>query len=351
MGILFWYDNLSREIIQNGVLQNFVEKGITGVTTNPIIFRNAVSGSETYDDVIKKYNDCSAEGVCWRLMVDDVRDACDILKNNYESSNFQTGYVSIELNPFYANSFEESVNQARSLWKEINRQNLMIKVPATEAGYRIIRKLISEGINVNVTLIFSLSSYLKACESYLLGLEDMLEKGGDISQVRSVASFFVSRVDVLANQRVKAASISSQFENKLGIWNCMLAYHLYKRIFGSSRFTKLLKSGAKTQTLLWASTGVKDPALEADLYLTALSFEDTAFTLPDQTLKRALETDWLTNYRIAELTDEETLRRYFDEFDSSGFTFEYLSYELLCQGLVLFETAFLDLLKSIESKF
>lgn len=346
----FWYDNLSRDILENGFLKEIINDGISGVTSNPTIFKLAIEGSSLYDEKILRNSNRPVEEICWELMCDDVRDACDFLIPVFEQSEHQSGYVSIELNPLHANDFQSSVHQAMELNRKIDRPNLMIKVPATSAGFKVIRELTSQGLNVNVTLIFSKDQYLRCAESYVLGLEDRLKKGLDLNGIFSVASFFVSRVDAAVGSLIESRVVDEKYRNQVSVRNCQLVYHFFQRFFGSKRFEKLTRSGAKRQLVLWASTGVKDPTLDPGYYLDRLMFDDVVFTLPDQTLKNARERSVLKNPIQSEIYEEFELLKWFLEFDSSGFSLEYILWELTERGVELFAQSYEQLLKAVEFK-
>ncbi|MCS6961923.1 MAG: transaldolase [Deltaproteobacteria bacterium] len=350
MTIYFWYDNLSRDLIKNGTLENLKERGITGVTSNPTIFKNAILNSSSYEEDIKRLKGMSPEEICWELMISDVSLACDLFMPAYQSSNGNTGYVSIELNPLFSNNISKSVEQALYLKGRINKPNLMIKVPATNEGFYVIRELTRKGINVNVTLIFSLDQYLKACESYLLGLEDRLADGNNISSVFSVASFFVSRVDALVNKYIHDGKIETRYTNETSYRNCHKVYHAWRQIFTSKRFKDLKNRTANVQRVLWASTGVKDKSVPEEHYLSKLTFDEVVFTLPEQTLNKALEINWLDNFVPSELTNVEELDAFFRVFNDQGYSFEYLLWELTEKGVQLFAESYNELLKAIHQK-
>jgi len=291
-----WLDNLGRGLVRSGELARLVqEEGIKGVTSNPAIFEKSMGHSNEYDDEIRSL---LAEGkaeiglIFNTLAIADIKAACDVLKGVYETTKKGDGFVSMECNPYLANDTEATLVEARHLWKEIDRKNAMIKVPATHAGIPAIRQLLSEGININVTLLFSQDMYRKVAEAYIAGLEG-LPKDYDLSTVSSVASFFVSRIDAkidaLLDKKAKEATGEEKarieaLRGKTAIANAKLAYVAYEEIFSGPRWEALAKRGARAQRLLWASTGVKNPAYPDTLYVDTLIGDNTVNTMPPATV-------------------------------------------------------------------
>jgi transaldolase/glucose-6-phosphate isomerase len=291
-----WLDNLSRGLVRDGELARLVkDDGIKGVTSNPSIFEKAIGHSSEYDEEIRTLlkSGTTDLGVIFNnLAFSDIRAACDVLRGVYDAANKADGFVSMECNPYLANDTEATLVEARHLWKEIGRKNLMIKVPATHAGVPAIKQLLSEGINVNITLLFAQDMYVKVAEAYLAGLE-ALPKNYDLSTVASVASFFVSRIDSkidgMLEEKLKTASGAekTRLENlrgKVAVANAKLAYHDYERLFSGPRWEALAKRGARPQRLLWASTGTKNKAYPDTLYIDTLIGRDTVNTIPPATI-------------------------------------------------------------------
>ncbi|MFN7036485.1 MAG: transaldolase, partial [Bellilinea sp.] len=265
LGQSLWYDNIQRSLLENGKLAQLIEQGlIRGVTSNPTIFHNAIARSNDYDAALKPmaWSGWSSEQIFTQLAIEDIQAAADLFRALYEETNAADGYVSLEVNPLLANDTDGTIAEAQRLWSLVNRPNLMIKIPATPAGIPAIRKTIAAGINVNVTLIFSLVRYAEVMDAYLSGLEDRLAQGLPIDRIASVASFFVSRVDTKVDHRLNEiiqkeesnARLAQTLLGKAAIANARLAYSLYLQKFAEERFVALRQKGARTQRPLWAST-------------------------------------------------------------------------------------------------
>ncbi len=287
-GVSVWLDDLSRERLQTGNLQELIDtKSVVGVTTNPSIFQAALSKGNAYDDQVKELADRGADvdATIRTVTTDDVRNACDVLAKQYEASGGVDGRVSIEVDPRLAHDTDKTILQAVELWKIVDRPNLLIKIPATLAGLPAITAAIAEGISVNVTLIFSVERHRAVMDAYLAGLEAAAAAGHDLSRIHSVASFFVSRVDSEIDSRLE--KIGSQdalsLRGKAGVANARLAY--YEEVFnGGERFGALQSAGARVQRPLWASTGVKNPDYPDTLYVTELVAPHTVNTMPEKTM-------------------------------------------------------------------
>ncbi|PZU00063.1 MAG: transaldolase [Gordonia sp. (in: high G+C Gram-positive bacteria)] len=289
-GVSVWLDDLSRTRIQSGNLAELIAtKSVVGVTTNPSIFQAALSKGDAYDDQV---NELAARGAdvdatIRTVTTDDVRNACDVLAPQYEASKGVDGRVSIEVDPRLAHDADQTVAQAVELWKIVDRPNLLIKIPATEAGIPAITKVIAEGISVNVTLIFSVERYELVMDAYIEGLEKASAAGHDLSKIHSVASFFVSRVDTEIDKRLDAigSDEATALKGKAGLANARLAYVAYQKVFEDQpRFRALAAAGANAQRPLWASTGVKDPSLPDTLYVGELVAPGTVNTMPEKTM-------------------------------------------------------------------
>jgi transaldolase len=285
-GVAVWLDDLSRDRIRSGNLQSLVdEHSVVGVTTNPTIFAAAIHGSESYDDQLHALaiREVSVEEALRTITASDVRDACDLLAPVAERTG-QDGRVSLEVAPGLAHDTDATAAEAAHLWWLVDRPNLFIKIPATEAGLPAITTSIAKGISVNVTLIFSLERYRAVMDAYLSGLEQRLADGGSIEGVESVASFFVSRVDSEIDKRLDAAGADASLKGKAALANAQLAYQAYEEVFSSDRWRALEAKGAAPQRPLWASTGVKDPAYPDTLYVSELIAPGTVNTMPEKTL-------------------------------------------------------------------
>jgi transaldolase len=287
-GVSIWLDDLSRERIETGNLADLVkESSVVGVTTNPTIFAGALSDGERYDDQVKQLVDAGAsvDDAIFELTTTDVRNACDVLKPTFEATGGVDGRVSIEVAPGLAFDTEATIAAAKKLWAAVDRPNLFIKIPATTEGAPAITSVLAEGISVNVTLIFGLDRYDAVMDAYLAGLEQAKEAGRDLSQIHSVASFFVSRVDTEIDKRLDDANADPALKGKAAVANARLAYKAYVEKFGGERFAALKADGANTQRPLWASTGVKNPDYPDTLYVTDLVVANTVNTMPEKTLQ------------------------------------------------------------------
>ena len=285
-GVAVWLDDLSRDRIRNGNLQSMVdENSVVGVTTNPTIFAAAISGSESYDDQLHALavRSVSVEEALRTITAADVRDACDLLAPVAERQPGD-GRVSLEVAPGLAHDTDATAAEAAHLWWLVDRKNLYIKIPATEAGLPAITTSISRGISVNVTLIFSLERYRAVMDAYLAGLEKRVAEGGSLAGIASVASFFVSRVDTEIDKRLDKAGADPSLKGKAAVANAQLAYQAYEEVFSSDRWKALEAKGARPQRPLWASTGVKNPELPDTLYISELIAPGTVNTMPEKTM-------------------------------------------------------------------
>ncbi|GAA1489493.1 transaldolase [Brachybacterium sacelli] len=287
-GVSIWLDDLSRQRLSSGNLQELVDtKNVVGVTTNPSIFQAAISGAEDYDEDIAALakDGKDVDAVVEKLTTDDVRSAADLFEGVHTASHGIDGRVSIEVDPRLAHDTEETVAQAKRLHEVVGRDNLFVKIPATKAGLPAITAVIAEGISVNVTLIFSVDRYVEVIDAYLSGLEKAAASGKDLSSIHSVASFFVSRVDAEIDKRLEALGGEAEtLRGSAGVANAQVAFGTYLESFGSERFEALQAQGANTQRALWASTGVKNPDYPDTLYVDRLVAEPTVNTMPEKTL-------------------------------------------------------------------
>jgi transaldolase len=289
-GVSIWLDDLSRERLNSNNLAELVaESSVVGVTTNPTIFASALAKGEAYDEQMEQLaaRDSSVEDAIKALTTGDVRNACDVLAATAAATHGVDGRVSIEVDPGLARNTDATIAQAQDLWKIVDRSNLLIKIPATTEGLPAITAVIGEGISVNVTLIFSLDRYRGVIDAYLGGLEQAAANGHDVSQIHSVASFFVSRVDTEVDKRLDAIGTdeAKALKGKAAIANARLAYEVYEQAFAGDRWAALEAQGANKQRPLWASTGVKDPSLPDTLYVTELVVADTVNTMPEKTMQ------------------------------------------------------------------
>lgn len=359
LGQSIWYDNIQRKLIENGDLARLIDMGeIRGITSNPSIFHNAIAKSTDYDSFLVplSWSGKDSESIFWSLAIQDIRDAADLLYPLYLSSNKLDGYVSLEVNPLLANDTEKTISQAKKLWARVARPNLMIKIPATPAGIPAIRETIAEGINVNVTLIFSLSRYSEVMNAYLEGLENRVASGLPIDHVASVASFFVSRLDTKVDNQLKRLietqpDLAPQFVSLMGkasIANAKLAYAAFEQIFSSERFSSLRrKYSAQIQRPLWASTSTKNPDYPDTLYVDNLIGPDTVNTMPPQTL------DAFRDHGIAESTLSRNLpqaEQYIRELQACGIHLDLVTQELEKEGVQSFAEAFSALIETIETR-
>jgi len=294
IGVSIWLDDLSRDRIQSGSLESLIAtRNVVGVTTNPTIFASALATGQTYGTQIAELaaSGASVTEAVFAATSDDVATACDIFRPVYERTQGQDGRVSIEVEPTLAFNADATISQAKELFARVGRDNVMIKIPATIEGLGAITAVLAEGISVNVTLIFSIERYSEVIDAYLAGLEAAKLNGHDLSTIHSVASFFVSRVDTEIDKRLLAIGTDDAIalKSRAGVANARLAYELFEQKFASERATALLSQGGHRQRPLWASTGVKDPALPDTLYVTELAVNDTVNTMPEKTLEATFD--------------------------------------------------------------
>jgi len=351
LGQSIWYDNISRNIINSGELRRMIiEDDIKGVTSNPTIFQNAISSGSEYDELIKQYllenKNLSVDDLYEKLIINDIKDGADILKSVYDETEGLDGYISVEVSPNLAYKIEETVSEAKKLWELVDRPNLMIKVPATKEGVSAVRQLIGEGINVNVTLMFSMQHYLDVVEAYLSGLEDRLNNGGEISNIASVASFFVSRVDTKTDKKLETIGNDS-LSGKIAVANSKVVYQKSLEIYSSDRFKKLESAGANKQRLLWASTGTKNPNYSDVLYVEELLGKDTVNTVPPSTL------DAFRDHGIPEETltkNIEQSEKYLKDLENIGVNLDEITHQLQLDGVNAFIKSFTTLMDIVGQK-
>ena len=360
-GQAVWLDFLSRRFIAEGGLKKLIERdGLTGVTSNPSIFEKAIAGSDYYDSSLKKFesgDDCDAMTLYERLAIEDIQHAAEALHPVYIATERRDGYVSLEVSPYLAMNTDATIVEARRLWRAVGRDNLMIKVPATKAGLPAIRQLIGEGINVNITLLFSQKVYEEVAEAYLAGLEHLAAQGGDLSKIASVASFFVSRIDVavdkLLKERLGHTDDAGQREGlngllgKIAIANAKLAYQRYKHLFAGPRWERLRAKGARVQRLLWASTSTKNPDYKDVLYVEELIAPDTVNTIPPETMDAFRDHGKVR----ASLEDKiEQAKQVMAALSKSGISIDAVTAKLVEEGVQSFADAFDKLLGAVARK-
>ncbi len=357
-GQSIWYDNIERGMLMDGEMARMIKDGeVYGVTSNPSIFEKSISSSAAYDDILQSmaWAGLSKEQIYLELVREDIQAAADLFLPVYEATGGIDGMVSVEINPLFAYDTEKSIEDGRALWAQMNRKNVMIKVPATKAGLPVIETLISEGINVNATLIFSIPRYMEVMEAYFLGLEKRLANNLPIDHVTSVASFFVSRIDTLVDSRLEeygaanpqAADQVAALTGKIAIDNARLAYQEFLKFFASERFENLKQYGAKVQRPLWASTSTKNKAYSETLYVDELVAPNSVNTIPPATLSAFLD-HGATDLRIEQ--DLERARKDFDMLLKLGFDYNRIAQELEDEGVEKFKQAYISLLETIETK-
>jgi transaldolase len=358
LGQSIWMDFISRGMITSGELQQLIEKdGVSGVTSNPSIFEKAIVESHDYDEAINSLTrkGMTSDEIYQTLTVEDIQNVADLLRPTYDRTNGQDGFVSLEVSPRLAHDTVGSIEEARQLWSLVNRPNAMIKVPATREGLPAIQQLIGEGININITLLFGLSRYRQVADAYISGLETLAVKGRNLKQVSSVASFFLSRIDTLLDPILEKkmlagdsqAKIAARLRGQVAVASAKVAYQVYNEIFGSGRFRELAGKGARTQRLLWASTSTKNPAYSDTKYIEPLIGSNTINTLPLETLtayrdhghpQRSLDQNISEACQI--LTD----------LSSVGVDLDVATQQLEQEGVGKFNTAFDQLMKSLQEK-
>src|SRR5579871_1996543 len=350
-----WMDYIRRDLLTSGGLKKMIdEDGLRGMTSNPAIFEKAIVGGNFYSDILEAPDakKLGASGVYEKIAIRDVQDAADIFKGVYASTKGRDGYVSLEVSPLLANDTQKTIDEARRLWKTVNRENVMIKVPATPEGIPAIRQLLEDGININITLLFAQSAYEKVAEAYLAALEARAKKGEDVSHIASVASFFVSRIDTLVDgqieEKLKTATGDSKallesIQGKIAIANAKLTYKKYQELFSGPRWKALADKGAQTQRLLWASTSTKNKKYRDVLYVEELIGADTVDTIPTATFDAFREHGKLRN----SLTEDVAgAAKHMADLEKAGISMKAVTDKLLADGVKLFADAFKELLEA-----
>lgn len=344
-----WLDLLDREIMDSGKLQSLIDDDdLRGLTSNPSIFEKAISGSSDYDDDIAKLskNENDNAVIFFDMAIDDIQRAADIFKPVYNETNGTDGFVSLEVSPHLARDTEGTIKQARELWKKVGRKNVLIKIPGTKEGLPAIRKCLSEGINVNVTLLFGLPRYREITEAFMGGLEDRLKADKPIKDLASVASFFLSRIDVMVDPMLKEKD-ANELVGKIAISSAKKAYQIYLEMVASDRFKKLEAKGAQRQRVLWASTSTKDPSFSDVKYVENIIGKETINTLPIKTI------DDFRDHGNAARTLTKGLdhaNQVMDDLNEKGIDIDKITKKLVDEGIEKFNEAYDKLLKSIDDQ-
>src|SRR5919112_2004621 len=348
IGQSVWVDSLSRDDIQNGNLQWMTDNGVLGVTSNPTILQQAIVKSELYDQELQELAEKTddAREIFRRIAVHDIRDASDIFMPVYEQTVHQDGYVSLEVAPELAFDAEGTIARTKLLWEMVSRPNLLVKIPATKEGLRAIEESIAAGISINVTLIFSLERYRAVAEAYIRGLERLVEGGGDPSNVASVASFFVSRVDTETDRRLEKVG-REDLKGRLAIANAKIVYQEFKKIFGGPRWASLEARGAKKQRPLWASTSTKNPEYKDTVYVDNLIGPETVNTMPFSTLKATMD-----HAEVRPTLEEgiDEARKLFEKLREAGVDYDDVVEVLETEGVQKFADSYDELIREIDQK-
>ncbi|GAB3609643.1 transaldolase [Humibacter ginsengiterrae] len=351
-GVSIWLDDLSRDLITSGGLQKLIDtRNVVGVTSNPTIFATALSKGDAYDEQVRQL---AAEGkdvheAVFEITTTDVRNAADVFAPVFQASGGVDGRVSIEVEPSLAHDAEGTTAQAKQLWEKVGKPNAMIKIPATVEGLEAIAAATAAGISVNVTLIFSLERYRQVINAYLSGLEQAKSAGIDLSTIRSVASFFVSRVDTEIDKRLGAIGTdeAEALKGKAAVANARLAYQVFEQAFDSERAKVLLAAGANKQRPLWASTGVKDPSYPDTLYVTTLVAPDEVNTMPEKTLEATFDHGEITGNTIAGTYDESN--EMLNKIAALGISYDDVTQTLEDEGVEKFDVSWAQLLDTVTA--
>jgi transaldolase len=358
IGQSLWYDNLSRAFISGGKIASMIEEiGLRGITSNPSIFEKSITGSDEYDADIEKaiHDGLTTSEIYERLTTDDVRSAADVMRPVFDRTKGIDGYVSIEVEPKLANKTDETIEAARRLWNTVNRPNVMIKIPGTQAGIPAIQQCLSEGININITLLFGIENYTQVAHAYLDALRERKKRGEDISRIASVASFFLSRVDTNVDQKLDAKIAQHNgsgdplraFLGKAGVANAKLAYARYHEIFNGSEFADLKAAGAMPQRCLWASVSTKNPNYSDVMYIEPLIGPETVTTVPDETIAAFADHGKAANTLAANTQEAHTT---IEQLRKLGIDTEVVANELQIEGVKKFADAFESLASNLEKK-
>ncbi len=354
-----WLDYIRRNIILNGELQKLIDQdGLRGITSNPSIFEKAIAGSNDYTDLLTQLGKqgLPTGQIYERIVVRDIQDSADKLLPVYKSTNRRDGYVSLEVSPTLARDTQGTIEEARRLWQAVNRPNIMIKVPGTPEGVEPVRRLTSEGLNINITLLFAQEAYIAVAEAYLDGLEAALKAGKDISGIASVASFFVSRIDSLVDSTIEEhlktakgdnAQLLESLRGKVAIANAKQAYRYYQKMIETPRWRALAARGAQSQRLLWASTSTKNPKYRDVLYIEELIGPDTVNTIPPATMDAFRDHGVLRRTLDSDLAAAD---KTMSDLEKSGISMQQVTGKLLDDAIKLFDDAFTQLHQVVEQK-
>jgi transaldolase len=327
-----WMDDLTRQMIVDGELQRRIADGVRGITTNPAILEKATSEGDAYKGDIAKdlQRGLAAVEIYDELITTDVRKACDLMRPVYDASNGEDGFVSLEVSPYLAHHTEGSIDEARRYWREVDRPNLFIKIPGTAEGVPAIEQMLFEGVNINITLLFSIESYEAVAEAYVRALERRVADGLPIDRVASVASFFLSRIDVLVDEKLGDAE---HLKGKAAVANAKLAYQSFKRLLASDRWNRLAQKGARPQRMLWASTSTKNPDYDDLMYVEPLIGPMTINTMPRKTIEAFLD-----HGEVADTVEEdvENARKVMAEVEQAGVSFGRVTQQLEDEGIQKF---------------
>jgi len=358
-GQSIWLDYISRPLMESGQLKKMIDGGLRGMTSNPSIFNNAIGSSNDYDEEIIRLKQAgkSTFDIYDELTIKDIQSAADAFKDVYEKTNKLDGYVSLEINPLLANKFEEQIEEGKRLFKAVNRPNVMIKVPSTEEGFVVFEELIASGINVNVTLIFSLAQYEKTAQAYFKGLRRLTESTSDLSGIRSVASVFISRIDTAVDKLIEERLVKNEDQQKknelealkgtAAVANSRIIFEKYKEIFNGDEFKSLETQQAPHQRVLWGSTGTKNPQYSDIKYLTELIAKPTVNTLPEKTIDAFIDHGEIKDgFEV----DAGTAFEIIEKLKSNDIDVDAVCAKLLKDGCDAFNQAFESLLESVEKK-
>ncbi len=358
-GQSMWLDYIRRDLITGGGLKKMIEDdGLRGMTSNPSIFEKAIAESSLYDDILQSLasrHDLDTTARYEQIAIRDIQGAADLLRPVHEESKYRDGYVSLEVSPLLALQTRETIDEARRLWKAVDRENVMIKVPGTEQGLPAIRQLIGEGININVTLLFAQEVYEKVAEAYIAGVEDLAKRNGNLKKMAGVASFFISRIDTLVDSMIddklktttdaQQQALLKSLKGKVAIANGKLTYQRYQKIFSGTRWDALASKGAQTQRVLWASTSTKNPAYRDVMYVEELIGPDTVDTMPPATVDAFRDHGKLRKSLTENVPGAQTVM---DDLAKAGISIKEVTSKLTRDGVKLFADAFHKLLAAVE---
>ena len=354
-GQSIWYDNIRRSMFASGELRKLIQNGLRGMTSNPTIFEHAIDTGTDYDEQLKSLvgKESDPQKLFEALAEKDICAALDEFRPLYDKTSGGDGFVSLEVSPLLANDTQGTVDAAKRLWKEVNRPNLMIKIPGTAEGGPAITEAIAAGINVNVTLLFSLASYEMAANAFIAGLEKRLAAGGKIDRIASVASFFLSRIDTKVDKELDAKIAAGQKNlepllGKAAIANARIAYETFEKLFSSDRFKKLAAAGAKPQRPLWASTSTKNPKYYDLMYVETLVGPNTVNTIPPATFDALLDHGKVTPGTVK--SDYAGAHKIFDDLKAAGISLDKITSDLTVEGVKSFDDSYNQLLEAIAEK-